>query len=186
MKRISLLALAALPILTGCATTPQVDFQTSFPVVTFIDVAPGYKRALSLSIPDSQVIEVRVTPLRQNPSKKWMPTAFIALNSDDSGVTYGLNITTDTDIQKQYAQARLIDLDAKKELSNHKNAGYMPASSENVLKFELSGKRVRSFINGNIVEERDLPFEPSYYDIGASSGSYKLTVIEAPPPPAPE
>jgi hypothetical protein len=186
MKRISLLTLVALSALSGCATTSQVDFMTAMPVVAYVDVAPGYKRSLSMAIPDSNIIELRVTPLRQNPTKKWMPTAFIALNNDDSDVTYGLNITTDTKIQKQYVQARLIDLGAQKELSNIKHEAYISPSSENILKFEISGKRVRSFINDTFVEERDLPFEPSYYDIGASSGSYKLTVIELPPPPAPE
>ena len=186
MKIFSLLILVALSALSGCATTPQVDFMTAMPVVTYLDVAPGYKRSLSRSIPDSGVVQLRITPLRQNPSKKWMPTAFIALNNDDSDVTYGLNITTDTNIQKQFVHARLIDLGAKKELSNLKQEANISPSAENVLKFEIAGKRVRSFINNTLVEERDLPFEPSYYDIGASSGSYKLTVIELPPPPAPE
>ena len=186
MKHRSLVAFVVLPILSSCATVPRVNFADSVPVVAVLDVAPGYKRALSLNIPDSRVIQVRVVNIRQNPTKKWMPTAFIALNSEESDVTYGLNITTDTNLQKQYVQARVIDLKAKSELSNYKHHQQFPGSSENVLKIEISGTSIRSFINGTLVEQRELPFEPTYYDIGASSGSYRLTVIEPPPPPAPE
>jgi hypothetical protein len=141
---------------------------------------------MSLSIPASRVIQLRVTPLSQNPSKKWMPTAFIALVNDDSDIKYNLNLSTDTGLQKQYVRARLIDTKVQKELFNHTHQELLDVSSENLLKIEISGAGIRSFVNDTLVDERQLPFEPSYFDIGASSGSYRLTVIEAPPPPAPE
>jgi hypothetical protein len=115
-----------------------------------------------------------------------MPTAFIALANDDSDVTYNLNLSTDTGLQKQYVRARLIDSKVQKELSNHTHQELLDVSSDNLLKIEISGAGIRSFVNDTLVEERQLPFEPTYFDIGASSGSYRLTVIEAPPPPAPE
>lgn len=186
MRESTVLALASFAFLSSCATTPKADYLRSEPVVAILDVSPGYKRALSLSIPDNKIIELRVVLISQNPSRKWMPTAFIALNNDDSDITYGLNLTTDIKLQKQYVRARVIDMKEKKELTNHTHQQLLSISSENTLKIEISGQGIRSFINNTLVEERQLPFEPTYYDIGASSGSYKLTVIEQPPPPAPE
>ncbi|MGN7726061.1 hypothetical protein ACTJIL_09625 [Luteimonas sp. 22616] len=186
MKTISLLVLASLSFLSSCVTMPKADFRKSIPTVVLLDVAPGYIQTLSLNIPDNGVIELGVAMINQNPSQKWAPTAFVALHGDDSEITYGVEITTNANLQKQYVHTRVIGTKDNSELSSNTHQGLFSISSENTLKIVISGKNIRSFVNNTIVEERQLAFEPTSYAIGASSGSYKLTIIEAPPPPSSE
>jgi len=186
MNKLSLLAIVTIVFLSSCATTSAPSYRDSVPIVVSLDVAPGYKHEMSLILPASKVIQLRVLMLSQSPSKKWKPTAYISLQDDTSDIVYNLNLTTDTDLQKQYVRSRVINLKEEKELSVHTHQELFSISSENFLKIEVKDRFVRSFVNGNLVEEIELPYEPASYDIGASSGSYRLSVIEEPPSPTSE
>lgn len=79
----------------------------------------------------------------------------------------------------------MVDPPNKQELANFTHQELFELSSINTLKILIDGKNIVSYVNGTKVEERELAFEPDTYEIGASSGTYRMTVIEPalPPPP---
>ena len=176
----------AMLVAPNLTSADEADYLSSRPVILDIDVAPGYERSINLGLPDNKIIQLSVELLKQNPSAKWVPTAFITLRSPDSDFAYILNLTTETYTQQQYIVARLGNEKELKILSRFVDPHRFDVTSINILRIEIKGTTVTSYVNDILVEQRDLPFEPSRYSIGASSGTFRLGVIEDPPPPSTE
>ena len=184
-----ILILMAALVLQDPAASPKTSSepaQRTTPLALTFNVPPGYQRSVSLDIPEDGAIEVMVEAVVQDPSPKWKPTAFIKLVNDKSDLQYFLNISVDLDLQQQFVRTRLIDAKKKRELTNQVHPALLELSSVNTLKIVVKGKTIDCYVNGEPVERRELPFEPQYYDLGASSGTYRVTVIEPAPAPAPD
>jgi len=127
-----------------------------------------------------------VKNLGLNPSKKWKPTVYLALVSDQCDIQYFLNLSVDTDLNKSYARVRLIDTKQKKELLNLTQQKLYEVDHEFRVSGKLHGKAIQMFVDSELVDERDLACEPDKIELGASSGKFVASIIEPPPPPAPE
>ena len=182
-----LLALLLLATLQGVMPAAAGNDSKKYaPISLTMTEAPGYFRSVSVGIPDGRDLEVQIEAIDQNPTKKWSSTAFVALFNDDTSVAYYLNLSTDRDLQKQYIRARLVDKELEKEISNYTHQELFSLQTVVTIKVHVNGKNLSSYINDTLIETRELPFEPTYYDLGVSSGSYRLTVLDDVPPPAPE
>ena len=184
----SIIAVLALALSQDPAPLPVVQEspQVWSPIELTLKAAPGTYRLVSTDIQPNGVIEVGFQLTEQKPTKRWHPTAYISLDSDQSPIKYFLNIGSDGELEKQYVRAKVVDTDSATELASHLYENLVEPSSITMLKIVVVGKSVTSYVNDVLIETRDLPYEPQRYDLGVSSGSYKMTVIEEVRPPAPD
>lgn len=174
--------------LTSCATVqgPAASFSESTPINISMDVAPGYRDSVFLGIPEDGALELTVQNLKLNPSKKWKPTFYLSFNSDKSDINYYFNLSVDTDLNKMFGRVRLIDMKAKKELLNRIHQQLYSLDHQFHLRISIDQAAVTVHVDGVLVDQQELSYEPELIELGASSGSFNVRLIKPPPPPAPE
>lgn len=173
-------------VITGCTSIPTANFQKDTPIVLNFDVAPGYRNALYLGMPENGKIDLGIKILKLNPSKRWKPTVYISLNSEKSDVLYYFNISVDTDLKKIYGRARLVNVKAEEVASSKTHPQLYSLTDEIRLEAKIVGNNVSVYLNGQLADQQQLTYEPEMVELGASSGSFVVRMKLPPPPPTSE
>ena len=163
----------------------MTDIDKSVPLYVSLDVAPGYRNAVSLKL-DDDPIDLRVQRTKSSPSPKWNTTFYLSYYTASSDIHYYVNLSVDRKLQKMYGRTRLVDIEAEKELSTFTYQELFDPSHEFSLRGELDGSTLSVYLDGELMDTEVLPFEPTHVELGASSGRFNVSVISPPPPPAPE
>ena len=178
-------AVALCAFLCSCASVPQTDIDKSVPLYVSLDVAPGYRNGVHLKL-DDELIDLRIQRTKSSPSPKWNTTFYLSYYAAASDVYYYVNLSVDRELQKMYGRTRLVDIKAEKELSNFTYQKLFDPNHEFRLRGELEGNVLSVYLDDELMDSEVLPFEPTHVELGASSGRFNVSLISAPPPPAPE
>lgn len=185
MRKIATRAIGAMVLcagIGGCSLMHSADVRQSRPLVVSLDVEPGYGNGIFLDASDGP-IDLLVQRKKSSPTEKWAPTFFVSYHSDNSGLGYYLHLSVDLQLDQMYAETRLVDEETPDVIHETRLPHPYPLSHEFRVRADLSGKRVRFYVDGQLVGDQELTEVPRFLEFGASSGKFNV-YLDWPEPPA--
>jgi len=171
--------------ISGCSSIPRADVRSSRPLSVSLDVAPGYGNALYLPVPDGP-LDLVVVRAQASPTKKWGPTFFLSYYSEKRDVSYYLYIFEDLALKKMRAQTRLYEGTKSDPISTKTYAQAYDLNHRFRVRSVLTAKKVTFYVDEQLIGTQQLLDEPKFVELGGSSGTFNISLISPPPPPAPE
>jgi hypothetical protein len=172
------------PSATDASAQAQTGTANSFvPIKTELTATPGYRNEIYVALPQNESLEFRIRNLHNNPTAKWKPTVWLSPYSQGAP-RYFFNLSVDPALGKMYARVRSIDIALKKELRNTIRPTLYDLDHEFDVKLRFDGSKVQVTVDGELIDEQDIQGNPELLEIGASSGSFDISLVEAMPPPA--
>jgi hypothetical protein len=171
--------------LGGCAFIPTANLHKSRPLNLSLDVAPGYGQPIYLPIFDDS-LELLVQRVKSSPSKKWGPTFFLSYYSEQADTSYYLYLFVDASKKSIYAQTRFVDMKTQNNLSEKIYPQRYDLDHKFKVKAVLDGKTVSFYLDGKLVGTQEISHEPKFVELGGSSGTFNISLVSPPLPPAPE
>ncbi len=169
--------------LCGCTSIPTANLHKSRPLSLSLDVAPGYGNPIYLPDFDDS-IDLQVQRIKSSPSKRWGTTFFLSFYSEQADTSYYLYLFADASQKAMYAKTSLVDMKSQNSLSERIYPQRYDLNHKFRIKAVITGKSVSFYLDGEPLGTREISHEPKFIELGASSGTFNISVIAPPLPPA--
>jgi hypothetical protein len=167
-------------LISGCGSLRNASYKRSNPILVNFDVAPGYRDSVTKIIEEDADLKLSIRILKPNPHEKWNSNVYFALRPKETSQFYIFHILVDTTEKKVRAHIKLIGEDGS-FLIDRRSPFLDKLAGNKELHVVLSKKKLIVSLNSVVTDEIVLPFQPSTFEVGASSGAFKIRFIEPPP-----
>lgn len=171
--------------LCSCTSIPTADMHKSRPLTLSLDVAPGYGSPIYLPDFDDS-IDLQVQRIKSSPSQKWGTTFFLSFYSEQADTSYYLYLFVDASRKAMYAKTSLIDMKSQNSLSERIYPQRYDLNHRFRIKAVITGRAVGFYLDGELLGTQEISHEPKFIELGASSGTFNVSVISPPLPPVRE
>lgn len=155
---------------TPTSPPPKVDKDSV--TVTF-DLAGGYKNSIWLRDDVDGAMTLELDVIKPKPTDKWAASFFIGTYASGRDEKYLFNLTIDHAGNKAHATFRLADKD--KALFNRTSTVLFDSRKKLLVTIDSTKSTFSVSINGQLLDTAELPYDPEFIQLGATSGRFRAT-----------